>query len=132
MEPSLSDTISTFRAISDQTHRIWAYYQAVTLAMLAYVWGGKDGPDASVVVFSIVIYAIFALGNGYLVANSQRNSLIVWKSIQAYVQRARSGINSEFEPNLSLGKPLGPGKVMVGHCAMSLAALCAMLARVLR
>ena len=128
MQLTLSDAISSLRAFSDQTHKFWGYYQAVTAAAVAFAWASTS-PPLGVIIGLVLAYVVFASLNCRLVVGSQRASLAVWSTIQEYKTTHVDDITPEFRPILSLNQPEPPGEVRAMHVTLSIVAACAMLAR---
>lgn len=69
---SLKDAFDIYQKQSDSLHKLWAYFQAVSLAVLAYTVG-SDKAQWSIWTYALISlsYIFFAISNQYVVALSQ-------------------------------------------------------------
>ena len=116
------------RSYTDQTHKFWGYYQAVTVATVGYAWAASSLPP-HILAMLAVAYPVFTYLNHRLVVESQNAALTVWKSIQTYSERSGKDITPEFLPNLSLSKPIEPTAVAAMHFCIGAAATAAIIER---
>ena len=119
------------RAYTDQTHKFWGYFQAVTGATVGYSWAATALPP-HILAMLAVAYPVFVFLNHRLVVESQTASLDVWRSVQAYVARVGNRVTPEFLPNLALSKPVAPTAVALMHASIGAAATAAIIERYCR
>jgi hypothetical protein len=124
----LSDAISMLRAYTDQTHKFWGYYQAVTIATVGYAWAASALPEHILATLSWA-YPTFVLLNHRLVFESQTAARTVWDSIQTYKHASGHLITPEFRENLTLSRPTEPSAVAVMHVLIGSAGTLAILER---
>jgi hypothetical protein len=125
----LTDAISYLRSTSDQTHKFWGYYQAVTAAVVAFAWS-TNNPPTKLLFGLIIAYLIFSFLNCRLIASSQAAALVIWSSIQSYKGHSAEILPAQFAPLLELNKPDNPRLVVSMHFTISILASLAMLARI--
>jgi hypothetical protein len=128
MDMTLDSAIAALRSTSDQTHKFWGYYQAVTAAAVGAAWASSEHPP-HVIIGLVVAYFLFALGNFRLVVSSQAAARKTWEAIQDYKKAPPVPISLKFKELLSLNKPDRPGFTGGVHLLLSLAASAAMLLR---
>lgn len=128
MQLTLSDAVSSLQACTDQTHKFWGYYQAVTAAAVAFAWTSNVQPPGVITGLAIA-YVVFAILNCRLVFDSQRTSLVVWRSIQKYSKNHSGDIADEFKAALALNKPDTPVAVAGMHIFFSLSAAVSIVLR---
>jgi len=126
---TLTDAIAALRATSDQTHKFWGYYQAVTAASVAFAWA-SNAPPTKLLVGLTAAFLVFAILNCRLVFSSQSAALETWNAIQAYKEDPPVPITPQFEKLLTLNKPDTPELIGALHLALSIAACLAILARI--
>ncbi|GCL62567.1 hypothetical protein [Pseudaquabacterium pictum] len=125
----LTDAMSHLRSISDQTHKFWAYYQAVTAGVIGFAWASSK-PPPELLIGLTVAYAIFAFLNCRLVVSSQEVALAVWRAIQKYKEQPSEPITPQFLPILDLNQPDDPTLIKGMHIGLSILTATAVLARI--
>ncbi|MGY2339443.1 hypothetical protein ACW9HW_09385 [Pseudomonas sp. SDO5532_S415] len=123
----LTDAISYLRNTTDQTHKFWGYYQAVTAAAVAVAWS-VDGPKAGLLFWFVLGYVMFSFFNCRLVASSQAEAVIIWNSIQSYKGQLAQTVPTQFSPLLDLNKPDNTRLVVLMHIVISVFAVLAIIA----
>ena len=70
---SLKDAFDIYQKQSDSLHKLWAYFQVVSLAVLGYTVGSEKA-QWSVLTYTLIAlsYTFFAISNQYVVALSQQ------------------------------------------------------------
>jgi hypothetical protein len=124
----LTDALGHLRSTSDQTHKFWGYYQAVTAASIGFAWASSK-PPPQLIVGLIVAYAIFAFLNCRLVVSSQASALAIWQAIQEYKPLSDEAINPGLLPLTKLNRPDDPTLIGGMHVGLSVLAAFAMYAR---
>jgi hypothetical protein len=124
----LTDALGHLRSTSDQTHKFWGYYQAVTAAAIGFAWASSK-PPPQLIFGLIVAYAIFAFLNCRLVVTSQSAALAVWQAIQDYRPLPDEAINPTLLPITRLNRPDEPTLIGGMHVGLSILAALAMYAR---
>lgn len=125
----LTDAISYLRNTTDQTHKFWAYYQAVTGTVVTFAWSVKH-PSAGLLFGLVLGYLMFSLFNCRLVASSQAAAVVIWNSIQNYKGQLAQTVPTQFSPLLDLNKPDNTKLVVGMHVVISVSAALAILAKV--
>lgn len=125
----LSDAISYLRSTSDQTHKFWGYYQAVTAAAVAFSWTSTK-PPAELLIGLATGYLLFSLLNCRLIASSQIAALEIWRSIQSHKEDSTKTMPIKFSSILKLNKPDNPRFVVGMHITISICAAMAILIRI--
>jgi hypothetical protein len=125
----LADAISYLRNTTDQTHKFWAYYQAVTGAVVTFAWSVKH-PSAGLLFGLVLGYLMFSLFNCRLVASSQAAAVIIWNSIQSYKGQLAQTVPTQFSALLDLNKPDNTKLVVGMHVVISVSAALAILAKI--
>jgi hypothetical protein len=69
---SLKDAFDIYQKQSDSQHKLWAYFQVASLAVLGYTVGSNNS-QWSIWTYSLIAlsYIFFAISNHYVVALSQ-------------------------------------------------------------
>lgn len=125
----LTDALSYLRSTSDQTHKFWGYYQAVTAAAVGFAWASSK-PPSELIVGLVVAYLIFAALNCRLVISSQTAAFTIWNSIQKYKAQSTEPVPAQFVPILELNQPDNSKLIGGMHIGLSILASLAMLARI--
>ncbi|MDO9619426.1 MAG: hypothetical protein Q7J43_17300 [Pseudomonas sp.] len=125
----LTDAVSYLRSTTDQTHKFWGYYQAVTVAAIVFVWSSSKPPTGMIAVL-VVAYLAFSTLNCRLIFSSQESALKIWQCIQEYKPNISETELKHFIPLLDLGKPDNPYGVLCMQASISILASAAMLARI--
>jgi hypothetical protein len=124
----LTDALTHLRSTSDQTHKFWGYYQAVTAAAVGFAWASSKPPQQ--LIFGLITaYAIFAFLNCRLVVTSQSAALSVWQTIQDYKPLPDETLNPTLLPITRLNRPDEPTLIGGMHIGLSILAAFAMYAR---
>lgn len=124
----LADAMTHLRSASDQTHKFWGYYQAVTIGAVGFAWASSM-PPRQFIVGLVFAYAMFAILNCRLVVSSQATALQIWQAIQQYTPTPDEVTNTSLISITKFNKPDAP--VIVGglHIALSILAAIAINAR---
>jgi hypothetical protein len=128
---TLTDALSHLRSISDQTHKFWGYYQAVTAASVVFAWTDLTRSHPALIPGLVFAYAMFAILNCRLVVSSQVSALATWQAIQNYTPLPNETVNPGLLPLTKLNKPDNPKLVGGMHVLASIMAGYAMYARTL-
>lgn len=123
----LADALGTLRSTSDQTHKFWGYYQAVTAAAVGFAWASTS--PKPVIVGLAFVYAVFAFFNRQLIVSSQKDASAVWEAIQTYTKNPFEPIEEAFKSIPATNQPERPERVGMLHIALSIFAGVAVLAR---
>lgn len=70
---SLKDAFDIYQKQSDSTHKLWAYFQVISIAVLGYTIGSdKAHWSDSTYILIVMSYLVFAIANQWVVVFSQR------------------------------------------------------------
>lgn len=87
---SVKEALDLYQRQSDSIHKIWAYFQVVSFAVLGYVFSGKQsGLSGSVYLVIGLGYLCFAMANQWVIAASQRELEVFSSAVE--MAAAKSG-----------------------------------------
>lgn len=70
---SLKDAFDMYQKQADSVHKIWAYFQAVSIAVVAYALSGQLPEAAGVTRIAFAFaYAVFAISNAVVIFRTQK------------------------------------------------------------
>lgn len=119
--------INYLRATSDQAHRFWGYYQAVTFAVIGFGW--SNSMRSSATIFAVVFaYTIFVTLNFRLVIASQKCAIETWNVIQQYIESKGDFRNEVLDRITGFNKPDSPFIVGTLHVLLSFLSVLAIYA----
>jgi len=101
---TLSDALTHFRSIIDNTHRFITYFQVVTVAVVSLVISNHFGAEF-VTYLTIGGYVLFSAINGWLAVSSQGEARIAWNGINSAAEKSEVVISKDLKPLLSTRKP---------------------------
>ena len=110
---SLKDAFDAYQKQSDGQHKLWAYFQVVSLAILGYTIG-TDKAQWSSWTYALVAasYAIFALSNQWVLVTAQKELQSLSKGIAVAITQA-----GPIGKTLKVGA-ITPMKIRVFHTAV--------------
>lgn len=120
---SLSDVLSHYHSLTDTTHKLWAYFQAVAIGSALFAWSLDGHTKPSVFAALAIAFFGFSLMNLRLVISSQKDLVVVADSIHRYAKTPKLHIHSAFFPLIHRIRPDPVQTVTLWHILVTLATL---------
>ncbi|HEX8889818.1 MAG TPA: hypothetical protein VF779_11735 [Pyrinomonadaceae bacterium] len=116
---SLSDAITLYHHQVDQTHTYWNYLWLISVATISILGTSKDPNKLG--QYLLIGFVVFALGNAYLIGESQKQAKKIADAIKDFAGRTQQPIDDKFKAilqSLSIWRPWG---IVLAHFIMDAA-----------